>query len=196
VTSLELPKTTAYGRIIAKDKLFEHGGASRELQDIIAKQVGRIRWANKIAPGTMNIAPDDEIAEIELIEMELRVPLKEFDKRIMPLVVKAIPYNLFFKLVGGEKAHYAVIYGGKAYNSETPPKIIGSGIKNVWENIVRQMAGIPFGETPITDVIAENERVEKLTQQIETLERKARAEKQPRRKLDIAIEIKRLKELL
>jgi hypothetical protein len=193
---LELPKTTAYGRIIAKDKLFEHGGASRELQDIVAKQVGRIRWANKIAPGTMNIAPDDEISEIELIEMELRVPLKELDKRIMPLVVKAIPYNLFFKLVGGEKAHYAVIYGGKAYHSEIPPKIIGSGTKSVWENIVRQVAGIPFGETPIADVIAENERIEKLTQQIETLERKARAEKQPRRKLDIAIKIKRLKELL
>ena len=193
---MELPKSTAYGRIIAKDKLFEHGGANRELQDIVAKQLGRIRWANKIAPSTMNIAQDEDVAEIEVIEIDLRVPLAELDRRILPLITKAIPYSLLFELVGGEKVSYAVIYGSKHFQSETPPKIIGNGTNSIWENFVRQIADITQNDIPLADVIAETERHEKLTRQIESLERKARVEKQPRRKLDYANEIKRLKETL
>jgi len=193
---MELPQSTAYGRIIAKDKLYEHGGASRALQDVIAKQVGRIRWANKIAPSTMNIASDDEITEIELIDIELRVSYTELDRRILPLIIKAIPYSLLFMLVSRENTYYAVVYRGKVYHSEMPPRIIGSGTKSIWENLVRQIADIPLSEVPLADIIEETERTNKLAQQIEALERKARSERQPRRKLEYANEIKRLKELL
>jgi len=45
-------------------------------------------------------------------------------------------------------------------------------------------------------IINETKRIEKLTKRIEALERKARAERQPRRKLEYAEEVKKLKELL
>ena len=193
---MELPQSTAYGRIIAKDKLFGRGVANRELQDIVARQIGRVRWANKIAPGTMNISPDGEITEIELIEIELRAPFSELDSRILPLIVKAIPYSLLFELICGDNKSYAVVFGGKTYLSETPPKIIGNGTKSIWENIVRQIAGIPGNDMPLADAIAEVERTDKLTRQIESLERKVMVERQPRRKLEYANELRKLKEFL
>jgi len=193
---MELPHSTVYGRIIAKDKLYEHGGANEDLQKTIARQIGRIRWANIIAPRTMNIAQDEGISEVELIEVDLRVPLGELDRRIIPLIVKAVPYSLLFKLIKEETVTYALMYDGKFYHSDAPPKIIGNGINAVWENIVRQVADLPLNETNLDDIINENERIEKLTKRIETLERKARAERQPRRKLEYAEEVKKLKELL
>ena len=200
---MELPKSTAYGRIIAKDKLYEHGGANDDLQKTVARQIGRVRWANIIAARTMNLAQDlptgqsDEgITEIELIEIELRVPFTELDRRILPLIVKAVPYSLLFKLIRGDNVDYALIYGGKVYQNNVPPRIIGNGINTVWDNIVRQIAGFPLNDTPLNDIIDDTERHNKLTKQIESLERKARSERQPRRKLEYAEEVKKLKELL
>ena len=139
----------------------------------------------------MNLAPDDDNIEIELIEIELRVPFAELDRRVLPLIVKAIPYSLLFKLYSGKNEYYSVIYGGKIYSSETSPKVIGNGIKSVWENIVRQIANIPLCDKPIEEIIAENNRLKKQKQRIDSLERKARAERQTRRKLEYANEIKK-----
>ena len=193
---MELPRSTVYGRIIAKDKLFDYGDANRNLQDVIARQVGRIRWANKIAPGTMSLIPDEDVLEIELIEIELRLPLADLDRRILPLIAKAIPYQLLFMLVEGEKNDYAVVYGGKVYHNETAPKIIGNNTKLVWENLVRQIVGLPIDNTDLGEAVSARERLTKLKKRIESLEAKARSERQPRRKLEYANEIKRLKELL
>ena len=193
---MELPKSTVYGRIIAKDKLYEHGGANEDLQRTVARQIGRVRWANIIATRTMNLVQDEGITEIELIEIELRVPFGELDRRILPLIVKAVPYSLVFKMIGANSVDYVVIYGGKVYQSNIPPKIIGNGLNIVWDNIVRQIAGFPLNDTPLDDIIDATEHRSKLTKQIESLERKARSERQPRRKLEYAEEVKRLKELL
>jgi hypothetical protein len=183
---------TYYGRIIAKDNIYKNGAASREVQGIFAKQVERIRWLNKLAPATLNIKQGETVTEIEVIEITQTA--ETLDKRVLPLIVKAIPYNLVFVLICEAKMQYAVSYNGRVYASDTAPKLLGNDTDSVWDNFVRQISGtiIAEGNTLEAQIAADEERA-KLLRRIEQLERQARSERQPRRKWELAEEVKRLR---
>ena len=70
----------------------------------------------------------------------------------------------------------------------------GLDLEAVWENIIAQIGGIDLtGGKDLDTTIAENDRQEKLQKQINALEKKAMTERQPRRKWELAEEIRRLK---
>lgn len=188
---LELPRSTAFGKIIPKDKLYKNGGASRELQNIFARQVKRIRWVNKISPDTVNISKGETVAEIEVIEVVQAFDI--LDHRILPFIVKTIPYHLLFILIYGEKTVYAVQYNGTIYKSSVPPKLLGGSTDMVWENFVRQIAGFAHDGIPLREQAEADGRRKKLIKQIASLEKKTRNERQPRRKWEYAEKLKWLK---
>jgi len=191
---LDLPKSTVFGRIIPKDRIYKNGGASRELQDLFAKQVESVRWQNKIAPDTVNISVGDIVTEIEVVEVAQTT--EALDRRILPLIVKAIPYNLLFALNCNDKTIYAVCYNGTVYTSTTSPRLIGNDMDTVWENYVRQIAGFAEDGTALTAQAEAAEHRKKLIKEIATLEKEAMSEKQPRRKYNLIEKINRLKSLL
>jgi hypothetical protein len=64
----------------------------------------------------------------------------------------------------------------------------------VWENAIAQIGGIDLaGGKDLDATINENDRREKLLKQIATLEKKSMSERQPRRKWEMAEEVKRLR---
>ncbi|GHU95819.1 hypothetical protein FACS1894208_09340 [Clostridia bacterium] len=188
---LELPKSTVFGRIIPKDRFYKNATE----RDLFTKQVERIRWANKIAPDTVNIAKGATVAEIEVIELTLNVPPTELDKRILPLISKAIPYKLLFVLTQGGKTAYALYFDDKNfYTTSVPPKLLGNDTDSVWENLTRQVAGIDLTDMrPLTEIIALNEQRTKLEREIAALANKIQREKQLNRQLELNGELKRLK---
>ena len=188
---LDLPKSTVFGRIIPKDRIYRSGGATRELQDLFAKQVGRIRWQNKIAPDTVNIGAGETVTEIEIIEITQTT--ETLDRRILPLITKAIPYNLLFALNYNDGTIYAVCYNGTTYTSSASPRLIGNDLDAAWENYVRQVAGIAEDGTALTAQTEAAEQREKSLKKIAMLEKKAASEQQPRRKWELVQEITRLK---
>jgi hypothetical protein len=70
----------------------------------------------------------------------------------------------------------------------------GLDLDAVWDNAIAQIGGIDLaGGQDLDATITEQSRREKLQKQIETLEKKAMTERQPRRKWELADEIRRLK---
>lgn len=192
---LDLPKSTYFGRIIAKDKIYAAAGVGSDLKDIFVKQVERIRWLNKISPATVNIAKGEQVEEIQVIEVTLTTATP--DKRILPTILNSIRYKIVFAIVYNDKTTYIVYYDSKtSFTSDKPPKLTGGDTDSVWENIIVQMRGaaIDEGKTLDEQIAADTER-ESLLRQIERLEKQARNEKQPRRKWELAEEVKRLKNI-
>ena len=73
----------------------------------------------------------------------------------------------------------------------------GLNLDSVWENIVAAVGSITIvGSNSISEQIAEDDAHDKLMKQIEQLEKKARAEKQPRKKLELFEKLKELKKRL
>jgi len=72
--------------------------------------------------------------------------------------------------------------------------LTGLDLEAVWENAIAQIGGIDLtGGKDLDATILEADRREKLTKQIAALEAKAMKEKQPRKKWELAEEIRRLK---
>ena len=73
-------------------------------------------------------------------------------------------------------------------------ELVGTTTDLVWENLVKSIGGIEVeeGNTLVEQIVIDEGR-EKLLKQIEALEVKSRAEKQPRRKLEMFEQLQKLK---
>ncbi|MDD4238051.1 MAG: hypothetical protein PHT62_05795 [Desulfotomaculaceae bacterium] len=69
--------------------------------------------------------------------------------------------------------------------------LLSSSSGAIWENIIAEVGGIDLtGGKDLDVTIAEKDRREKLHKQIAVLEKKAMNERQPRRKWELAEEVK------
>ena len=187
----DLPKSAYFGKIIPKEKIYSHSSAGASLEALFVEQVERIRWLYKISPKTLNIAPGNNIDEIEIIEITLRLP--EPDKRILSTICKAIPQKIVFSVVFGNMIKYSLYYDKETYYSfDAAPELIGNNIDSVWENFVMQIGSITVahGRT-LDEQISFNKEREKLIKTVSDLDKQARREKQPRRKYELAEEVRK-----
>ena len=73
----------------------------------------------------------------------------------------------------------------------------GLNLDNVWDNIISKIGSINIvGNNSIAEQIVIDDAYNKLLKQIEALEKKARVEKQPRKKLEFFEQLKELKKKL
>jgi hypothetical protein len=106
---------------------------------------------------------------------------------------------MLFVLEYEDKARLAVFRAGKVLESEEKPlgewdiKLSGLNLDSVWDNIIVQIGGVEVsdGKTLDEQITADEERA-KLNRRIEQLEKQARSEMQPRRKWELAEEVKQL----
>lgn len=195
---LGLPSTTAINKPLAKKALFEKFKPTAADRKRFDEQIGRLAIVAEISPHTVNLAASEEVSAVYVITVTLKTP--DCDKKNMVLLAQFIDQRMVFVLQYGDHARLAAYRAAKVLVSEDKPidawqlKLIGLDLGSAWDHIVAQIAHINLASGQDLDaIIAENDRHEKLSNQIAALERKARAEKQSRRKWDYAEEIKRLK---
>lgn len=93
----EYPKNAEFGRIVAKNKIFERVKPNRKLQDAFALQVKKIVWRYKLSPKTINLAETGKIKEIEIFELPLKT--EKLDTKLLYCIDKAIAHPIIFHLV-------------------------------------------------------------------------------------------------
>ena len=110
---------------------------------------------------------------------------------------------MLFALQYEDKIKFAAYRANRVLMSDSRPiddwkfKLKGLDLKSTGDALVADVAKIePLEDKDLDEIIIQNEFREKLKKQISMLEKKAMSEKQPRRKWDLAEEIKQLKEQL
>lgn len=210
---LGLPKSTEFNKRIPKQKFYENLDISPALKRVFVEQIKLIYWRNKLAVSTLNIAAGETVTEIEVFEVRLNEPL--FDEAVLKQIDKEIPYHILFILTCDGKAQAWIGYkeaavSGKAafkvnkyYHTdwmtedELHLSIDGLNMDAVWDNFIIQVGGVELEQgNSLDEQIAADERKEKLVKEIEKLEKKARNEKQPNKKFELAQRVKALKEKL
>lgn len=204
------PQTTEFNKRIPKQKFYENMEVSPALKRVFVEQIKLIHWRNKLAVSTMNIAPGKTVTEIEVIEIKLASP--QLNEAVLRQIDKGIPYHILFILSFDGKVQawtgYKVATEGgnkafkvnKYYHTEWTPehelnlKIEGLNMDAVWENLIIQVGGIEVGQgKSLDEQIQINDQKEKLQKQIAKLEKQARAERQPKKKFELAEKAKKLK---
>ena len=170
---------------------------SGKLKKAFVEQIKSICWANKISPETMNISEGKTVSEIEVFHIILNSG--ELDGDVLKLISKNIPYNILFVLEFDEKIKFALFHN-RLFKSdwikkdEAVLKPEGLNTDDLWKNFVVQIGGvlIESGNT-LDEQIVIDDKKEKIKKEIERLEKKARAEKQPKRKYELAMRAEELK---
>lgn len=209
------PVSTEFNKRIPKQKFYENIEASPSVKRIFVEQIRIIYWRNKLAAATLNLAAGDAVTEIEVFEVKLNAP--QLDEAVLRQIDKAIPYHLLFVLTCGGRAQAWIGYkeapaaSGNAVkvkryyhtewisDSDLRFVIDGLDMDAVYENLVRQIAGERLqsdNNESLQDSVKRDENRRQLEKQIAALESKLRKEKQLNRRMEINVEIKKLRKKL
>src|SRR5690606_9940907 len=108
MTLYDWPRAAAFGRVIPKNKIYEHAGANTALKDIFVREVDQITWSHKLAPETINLAATKQVAEIQVFRIAARTAT--LDRDVLRAIDKAIPFPLIFELAHAGRPRLAAAY--------------------------------------------------------------------------------------
>ena len=196
-----LPQRTEINKPLHKTKVFEKFDLTASQRDSFDADISRMFITHVVAESTIpTIKAGNEIADFYIIEVSLK--RREYAPKNIELLAKFIPRKILFVLHFEEKAQFA-IHHTKLICSEWQQRdtlnvpLAGLDLDAVWENIVATIGSITVQEgNTLTEQIAIDDERAKLMKQIELLEKKARTEKQPRKKLELFEKLKELKKNL
>ena len=92
----DYPKSAAFGRVLPKSKIYEHGSPSSAVKALFVRHVEQIVWQYKLAPETVNLAQTHSVPEIQVFSIALKAGDLKSD--VLFCIDKAIPFPILFEL--------------------------------------------------------------------------------------------------
>src|SRR5690625_2896072 len=90
------PDAGAFGRVVAKSRIYEHTKVSGAIKSRFVTEVGQIRWAYKLSPEATGLAATEALQECQVFRIEQRVP--ELHINVLQTIDRAIPFPILFEL--------------------------------------------------------------------------------------------------
>lgn len=166
----------------------------------IDADISRITIVNEVSADKVHIAVGEQVKSFFVLLVALKK--KDFDDKTIITISKLIPQNMLLVLECGDEAKLAT-YHTKLMQTEWKQKeelsieLKGLNMDAVWENIIVQIGGITVEQgNTLDEQIAVDEYRHKIEKEIAKLEKQARAEKQPKKKFELAQQIKKLNDEL
>ncbi|QPK62909.1 DUF4391 domain-containing protein [Methylomonas sp. LL1] len=208
------PKQALFGRVLPKNKIYQHASPSPAVKELFVQQVEQIIWQYKLAPETINLSAKPGIPEIQIFDISLKSP--NLDEAVLRCIDKAIPYPIFFQLLYNDRIKIVAAY--KRINEADSEKWVVDGyfasdwypqVKErqalpvaldlglLYEQLLRQLLPSPprAGE-PLKDQIERLSQLQSKQNEYQKLEAKLHKEKQFNRKVELNAQLRTLKAAL
>lgn len=196
-----LPKSTEINKQLPKKAIFEKFKPSFADRKLFDEQINRLSIVAEISPQTVSIAADEEVAAIYIILVLMKTA--NCDKKNIILLSKLINQNMLFALQYENTVNFAAYRADRVIMSDSRSmddwelKLKGLNLRSTWDALIADISGLePADGKSLDEMIIQNKNIKRLEKKIAILEKKAMIERQPRRKWDLAQEIKQLKEQL
>jgi hypothetical protein len=141
MTLYEWPRAAAFGRVIPKNKIYEHAEANTALKSIFVREVDQIVWAYKLAPETVNLEATHQVSEIQVFRIAARSAT--LDQEVLRAIDKAIPFQLFFEVANGENVMVAAAYK-RPSEADGSRLVLGSYFLSDWLPASGQRTAFPI----------------------------------------------------
>ena len=195
---LGLPKATELSKQLPKNAIYAKFQMNTAEKAKIDADISRITIVNEVSAEKVHIAAGNQVKSFFVLLVALKK--KDFDDKTIITISKLIPQNMLLILECGDEAKLAT-YHSKLMQTEWKRKealsveLKGLNLDSVWENIIMQIGGITIDQgNTLDEQIAADEYRKKIEKKIAKLEKQARAEKQPKKKFELAQQIKKLKD--
>jgi hypothetical protein len=103
-TLYSFPKAAAFGRMVAKGKIYEHATPTKKVKELFIAQVEKITWSYKLSPATINLPASAGVEEIQIFSVRLKNG--DFSHEVLQTVDKAIPSPILFELLFNGRTRY------------------------------------------------------------------------------------------
>ena len=210
----QYPKTAALGRVLPKNKIYEHGSPSAAVRQLFVRQVDQIVWQYKLAPETIRLKATKAVPEIQIFSVALKSIELKID--VLRCIDQAIPFPIIFELcIDGRIKPIAAFkrpseadtgkwviseYFDAGWISEDTPRKplpIAFDLEILYSQLLEPL--MPYPAQPGEALQSRVERMEHIRQKQRELERcevRLRREKQFNRKVAINAELRNLKQEL
>ena len=196
-----LPSSTLINRPLYKKAVFEKFNLKTAERERFDADISKMALVARISPATVPaLAGGQEIKGFYVLQVTLKH--QEYDSKNILLLQKLIPQQIVYALQYENQTQLCVFHtrlqqSGWCDTESTEIPLKGLSLDEVWENIVAVIGGLDAqAEESIEEQIINREQREKLLRQIEALEKRARTEKQTRKKYELHQQILKLKEEL
>lgn len=197
---LGLPKATETNKPLPKTLVCKQFTLTVQQRDRFDADISRMAIVNVVSPDTVPaLSAGESVKSFYVLAVSLK--RKDYDAKNIAMLAKLIPQHLLFALQCGEEKQLAVfqekLFTSSWYRTDAIPHLSLNGLNldSVWENIITTVGNFSIqGENTLKEQIQQDEERAKLQRQIELLERRCRQEKQPRRKMELFVEIQKLRQ--
>lgn len=141
MTLYEWPRAAAFGRVIPKNKIYEHAGANTALKATFVREVDQIVWSYKLAPETVNLAASKHVTEIQIFRITART--EKLDQGVLGAIDKAISFPLIFEVVNGRRIRLAAAYK-RPSEADSSRWVVGEYFHGDWVQEGEQLAAFPI----------------------------------------------------
>ena len=196
-----LPATTEIKKSLPKKANYEKFGLKSVQRDAFDADISRIDIVNVVSPSTVpGLKEGEHVKEFYVLLVTLK--RQHFDVKNILLLTKLIKQNMIFALVYSDMVRFAVVYeklfamDWELLDDAALP-LMGLDLDKVWEYLVTTIGSFEVmeGVTMEEQIAIDGEKLKKI-KAIESLERKLKVEKQPRKKYELYQRLCELKELL
>lgn len=196
-----LPANTLINQPLYKKTVFEKFNLKTVEREFFDADISKMALVARISPATVPaLAEGQEIKGFYVLQVTLKH--QEYDVKNILLLQKLIPQQIVYALQFENQTQLCVFHtrlqqSGWHDTESTEIPLNGLSLDEVWENVVATIGGLDTqAEETIEEQIIHREQREKLLRQIEALEKRARTERQTRKKYELHQQIMKLKEQL
>jgi hypothetical protein len=90
------PRQAEFGRVVPKNKIYEHGQVNTRLKELFVGQVEQIVWQYKLAPETINLPAKPGVPEIQVFRIALKTADLSVD--VLKAIDAAVQFPMIFEL--------------------------------------------------------------------------------------------------
>lgn len=198
---LGLPKTTEIAKQLPKKAIFTKFELKPAQRDRFDADISRIDIVNMVSPNTVpGLKEGERVKEFYVLLVLLKQ--EEYDEKNIMLLSKLIKQHMVFALAYQDRVRLAVVHEKLFFTAWEPLAnallpLMGFDMDKVWENLVMAIGHFEVMEgVTIEEQITIDGEKQKVIKQIETLEKKLKAEKQPMKRYGLYKQIQELKENL
>lgn len=200
-------------RQIAKKRFLQELSLGSPARRSLDDDVHAIYWTASLKEASLHLPPGKEVTEIEVFTLALRQP--RIDEALLTAIDRVIPYHILYLLTYEERTQAWISYKETAQANEAfrvekyyhtdwqaaeelPLALRGTSLDEVYENLVRAIAGerLRLQGGSLRTAVQEDEQRAAIEKEIAALTKKRNREKQLNRKMELNARIKKLRRAL
>jgi hypothetical protein len=192
-----LPQKTEVNKQLPKKLIFEKFSMNTQDREAFDRDISKLYIAHELSSSTLQVQDGPKIHSCFVVLVELKN--RKYSEKNILSITRLIPQNMLFALRFGKDIQFAAVVKRFLSTSwmredEATLSIEGLSMDTIWQNIIIQIGDIKLdGQNTLEQQITSNEKQEQRQKHIEQLEKLARKETQPRKKLELFDKIQALK---